>query len=137
MERLIYLDTHVVVWLYTGELSLFPKNVLYLLEEKNLGVSPIVQLELQFLLEIGRIKVKPEIILRNLEETIGLKVCSQEFKRVVLEALKQTWTRDPFDRLIVAQANLSEAHLITKDETILQHYKRSIWSKAVGHTRAG
>lgn len=129
MERLIYLDTHVVVWLYTGDFSLFPEEVLHTLEQKDLGISPIVQLELQFLFEIGRVKIKPEKILRDLEESIGLKVCDQEFNKVVINSLKQTWTRDPFDRLIVAQANLSEAVLVTKDETIHRHYKKSIWSK--------
>jgi PIN domain nuclease of toxin-antitoxin system len=39
----------------------------------------------------------------------------------------QKWVRDPFDRLIVAQASANDAPLITKDEKIRRHYKRAIW----------
>jgi PIN domain nuclease of toxin-antitoxin system len=37
------------------------------------------------------------------------------------------WTRDPFDRIIVAQATLKHSPLITKDETLRKHYKHCIW----------
>jgi PIN domain nuclease of toxin-antitoxin system len=39
----------------------------------------------------------------------------------------QSWTRDPFDRLIVANALANDAPLITKDEEIRRNYSRSIW----------
>lgn len=42
-------------------------------------------------------------------------------------ALKESWTRDPFDRLIVANAKAAGAPLITKDERIRKHYRRAIW----------
>jgi PIN domain nuclease of toxin-antitoxin system len=41
--------------------------------------------------------------------------------------MHQKWVRDPFDRLIVAQASANDAPLITKDEKIRRHYKRAIW----------
>jgi PIN domain nuclease of toxin-antitoxin system len=46
---------------------------------------------------------------------------------VLGHALEQSWIRDPFDRLIIAQANANEAALVTKDAEIRGHYKRSIW----------
>lgn len=127
MERLVYLDTHVVVWLYAGDLSLFSKQSLRILKKEELVISPIVLLELQYLLEIKKIKVGPKKIFRGLEESIGLEICHHEFDRVVMESLRQSWTRDPFDRLIVAQAHLSRAPLITKDERILQNYRKAMW----------
>ena len=45
-----------------------------------------------------------------------------------MESVKETWTPDPFDRLIVAQARLLDASLITKDELIHKHYKKAIWN---------
>lgn len=129
MERLIYLDTHVVVWLYAGELTLFPKQVVRILENEELLISPIVLLELQYLLEVEKIKAKPEKIFSELEEEIGLKICRQEFCKVVMESLKQSWTRDPFDRLIVAQARLAQAFLITKDQFILKNYSKALWAE--------
>ncbi|MEI9811179.1 MAG: hypothetical protein WDO18_00250 [Acidobacteriota bacterium] len=38
----------------------------------------------------------------------------------------ERWTRDPFDRMIVAQARLAKAHLITRDTIIQTHYPKAI-----------
>ena len=42
-------------------------------------------------------------------------------------AAEETWTRDPFDRVIVAQARLRGAPLLTKDRAIHAGYERAIW----------
>ena len=34
-----------------------------------------------------------------------------------------SWTRDPFDRVITAQAALEQDRLITKDRVILEKYE--------------
>ena len=122
-----YLDTHAVVWFYYGELSAFPKALLERLENQNLLISPAVLLELQFLKEIKRIDADPMLIFQTLEETIGLKLCDLAFSKIVTGALSQSWTRDPFDRLIVAQASIQSAPLLTKDQTIRKHYAHACW----------
>jgi len=38
-----------------------------------------------------------------------------------------SWTRDPFDRVITAQAATDGSSLITKDEIILHHYENAVW----------
>jgi PIN domain nuclease of toxin-antitoxin system len=40
-----------------------------------------------------------------------------------------SWTRDPFDRLIVAQARCTRRSiaLITKDRLIRRHFKGAVW----------
>jgi len=43
------------------------------------------------------------------------------------EHVSSEWTRDPFDRLIVAHAAANDARLLTKDEKIRRHYKRAVW----------
>ena len=99
MERIVYLDTHVVAWLYAGTIDLFPSEVRSILEKDDLLISPIVLLELQYLQEIGWLKAAPEKIIGGLQKTVGLNLCRQEFSKVVQEALTQDWTRDPFDPL--------------------------------------
>ena len=127
MEKLVYCDTHVIVLLYANELSLFPRQALRLLEHGNLFVSPVVLLELEYLYEVGKIKIDAEKIFKGLEKSIGLKTCHQDFSKIILESLKQSWTRDPFDRIIVAQASISKSSLITKDEFIHKHYSHAVW----------
>lgn len=124
---MIFLDTHVLVWLYGGLLEKIPDLVQTQLEAGDLFVSPMVELELNFLNEIGRITVTGSEIIRYLDAHIGITVSRIDFYRIVEEAALLHWTRDPFDRLIVANAAVFQASLITKDERIRQHYSRSLW----------
>lgn len=125
---MIYLDTHVVVWLYEGDLKKFPKKTIAVLENESLFISPAVKLELQFLYEIKRIKEKPEKILNYLNHKIGLVTCSLAFIPIIDKAYEINWTRDPFDRLIIAQAAHQNASLITKDKNLLRYSKLAIWN---------
>jgi PIN domain nuclease of toxin-antitoxin system len=124
---LIYLDTHVVVWLYAGQLERFSDEIQSLLNEHDLLISPIVQLELQYLHEIERITVDAQTILTDLAARIGLKISDKPFQAVVGEATAVSWTRDPFDRLIVANASLNNDILISKDQNILSNYPNAKW----------
>jgi len=40
---------------------------------------------------------------------------------------EKDWTRDPFDRIIVGNAAAENAVLITKDNSILEHYEHAVW----------
>lgn len=90
-------------------------------------MSPIVQLELEYLFETDRITVESALILETLNQSIGLQLCDMPFARVVVESIRQNWTRDPFDRLVVAQACVRDAELMTKDRIILEHYPKAVW----------
>ena len=123
----MYLDTHVVVWLYAGELDRFPASAVDRIEENDLIISPAVLLELQFLKEIKRITADPMLVLQTLEETLGVQMCRLDFSKVVIGALSQSWTRDPFDRIIVAQASVRNELLLTKDRTIRRNCSVACW----------
>ena len=90
-------------------------------------MSPIVELELQLLHEIGRILKGLDAILHALAREIGLRVTTTEYRSVVTAARAMEWTRDPFDRLIVADATLAAAKLVTKDRLIRKHCPAAVW----------
>lgn len=128
MADLIYLDTHVVVWLYAqGAPALSPRAAYELEAAAELRCSPMVRLEVQYLFEVGRITEPALVVMDELAATLGLRICDTPFFAVVREAEQQNWTRDPFDRLIVAQSELNGAPLVTKDETIHAAYPRAVW----------
>lgn len=128
MEALIYLDTHVVAWLYAGETDGLTANAAKRINlEDDLRISPAVILELQYLKEIGRLTAGGNAVVRSLGAQVGLQVCDLPFDAVVESALDQHWTRDPFDRLIVAQAAVARAPLLTKDRSIRRHYRQAVW----------
>lgn len=122
-----YLDTHVVAWLYAGRLDLLTDRVRHALRDDEPAISPMVRLELQYLHEIGRVRTPAAAVVAELGRAIGLTVCTQPFAAVVERAEAQSWTRDPFDRIIVAQAALRRSRLLTKDETIRKQYRHAVW----------
>lgn len=130
MERrkssLVFLDTHIIVWLYDALLNKLSSHAQSVLENSDIKISPISILELQYLYEIKRVRVKPKTIIHHLEMNIDLKKDETLFSDVVAEAMSFTWTRDPFDRIIVAQAKCNKAYLITADQLIHSHYPLSV-----------
>jgi PIN domain nuclease of toxin-antitoxin system len=122
-----YLDTHVVVWLYRGDLDLLSRPARDEIQNQDLLISPMVLLELEYLHEIGRLKPRASQVLAALANETALAVCRLPFSAVVQDALNEKWARDPFDRLIVAQARANGASLVTRDEKIRRYYKRAVW----------
>ncbi len=127
MARVIRLDTHAVVWLYTGEIERFTPEGRVLLESEQLTVSPIVQLELTFLHEIGRLKVGGADMLGDLQSRVSMFIVNQPLLAVVQSAASLDWTRDPFDRLIVGDSLAANCPLLTKDETIQANMSLAVW----------
>jgi len=128
MAAIVYLDTHVVVWLYAGLTARLSRSVRDLLNTSELVISPMVSLELQYLYETGRTTEPSHTVVQDLSQRIGLRIWEEPFQQIVALAIQQTWTRDPFDRLIVGQAALYQTTLVTKDRTIRKHYPRAFWS---------
>ena len=124
---MIYLDTHLVVWLYAGLTSKLSDRVKHLVNDNELYISPIVRLELQYLYEIGRITEKSDDIVLELLSSLDLKVCKKDFNLIINQSLIINWTREPFDRLIVSNASVDNHILLTKDNRILTHYKNAVW----------
>lgn len=129
---MIYLDTHVVAWLYGGHHELIPQRPRELIEASDLLISPIVRLELQYLYETGRAGTPAGLVVQALAREIGLQACDAAFADVIELAAEETWTRDPFDRVIVAQARLRGAPLLTKDRTIHANYGQATWDSSAG-----
>lgn len=125
---MIYLDTHVVVWLYQSETKRLNNKVCEIIEENDLMISPMILLELQYLVETNRITAKPIEIYNNLKASINLQTCGMHFEDVVNLAMTMIWTRDPFDRIIVSQAAVKNSILISKDSSILQNYSKAVWN---------
>ena len=127
MASVIHLDTHIVLWLFDKRLEHLSVTSRSAIEMSDLAVSPMVSLELEYLCEIGRIKVPGAVIVEDLGARIGLRVSSATFADVVFRARSLSWTRDPFDRLIAANALVDGCRLVTADRSILQNLDAAFW----------
>ena len=123
----VFIDTHVVIWLFLNDKNKFSSKAVALIEKSELVVPAIVITELGLLYEIKRINYTPQQILDSLQQTIGVKISHLSFEKVAFKSTEILWTRDPFDRLITATAMLDNAKLITKDQMILENYENAVW----------
>ncbi len=123
---MIFLDTHVVMWLHIRDMGRLGGAQPHI-SGRALLISPMVELELQLLHEIGRLKTLPAVVIGHLAADVGLAISQHPFDDVVHHAAKLSWTRDPFDRLIVAQAIAGGAPLCTADDRIRRHFAGAVW----------
>ena len=97
------------------------------MEGADLLISPIVLIELQYLFEIGRIKMPSREIQMKIEQELNIQICNFPFASVAKVAVDESWTRDPFDRVIVAHAKVRGfAPLVSNDEKMQMHYPMTI-----------
>ena len=109
----LLLDTHFLVWLLLDapRLREFPWLPRYL----PWGISPVSLLEIQLLQEIGRIEVDSRALEARLAEDARFVIDEVPLLALVKSALDLGWTRDPFDRLLVAHSTAHRLPLCTTD----------------------
>lgn len=123
-----YLDTHVAVWLGAGLIRRISPRALKAIQRYELLLPPMALLEMEYVHDVGRSRLHAQDILNKLEHEAGLRLCDLPLSTVAAAALHEKWTRDPFDRLIVANAKANGfAFLISSDVNISQHYARTLW----------
>jgi PIN domain nuclease of toxin-antitoxin system len=86
-----------------------------------------VELELTYLFEVGRVTEPASAPIAALRRSIGLQVADVSVTDLTQAALGLGWTRDPFDRLIAAQAIVADVPLVTADRIILENLPLATW----------
>jgi PIN domain nuclease of toxin-antitoxin system len=124
-----YLDTNVVIRLEAGlrdQISAAAERIIE--NASQLLISPIVLLELEMLYELARLKYGANQIFANLSQRIGVQICQLPMALTVASSLDVKWTREPGDRLIVANAIANrKSPLVTSDRKILENYPEAVW----------
>ena len=112
-----HLDTHVAIWMVAGDKRRL-RPVERHLRTASLRISPITVVEMELLREMGRIREPVDKVLEILATDHGVEEAGGDMRDVARQARLLAWTRDPFDRLIVAHAIADHATLLTADDTI-------------------
>lgn len=116
----LLLDTHFLLWVLKGSqrLEAYP----WLERHAPWGVSPVTLLEIQFLFEVGQLEiVRPEFAETVMDDP-RFVVDEVPLLALVRHALALGWTRDPFDRLLVAHSMARRTPLCTLDRTIHENH---------------
>ncbi|MFB2896456.1 type II toxin-antitoxin system VapC family toxin [Aerosakkonemataceae cyanobacterium BLCC-F50] len=120
----LLLDTHVFIWLSLTPERLSERVTDLLMDETNLWFLSLVSVwEMQIKRQLGKLSLNlplPELIASQ-QQTNSLQLLPIELNHIfTLENLPQ-FHRDPFDRLLIAQAITEQIPLLSID-TIFDHY---------------
>jgi PIN domain nuclease of toxin-antitoxin system len=112
----LLLDTHFLLWLVTGAARLdeFP----WLEKYEPWGISPVSLLEVQYLAGAGRLRVDTRRFVDALQRDPRFVLDEVPLLALIEQALPLSWTRDPFDRLLVAHSAARRTALCTVDREI-------------------
>jgi|SRR5580658_983089 len=115
------------MWLAERRWKLLSLPAKRLIDREQLQISPMVCMELETLHERGKLKSDPNRLLAVLERDHSVTRSLTTFDQVIVAARSFAWTRDPFDRLIVANAMADGVRLVTADELILERFPGAVW----------
>ena len=121
------LDTHALVfWLLdVPKLSAKTRGILRGTENR-FCISTACILEIQYLIEIGRIETEIGEVLSYIQREPAFFL--QPFdEMVLLETLDASEHRDPFDRIILGTAKAYNLPIITRDRWMKSQYKNTLW----------
>lgn len=112
---MILLDTNALLWIQQGH----PRTRALVRGAPRLYLSPATLLELQFLIEAGRVRLKSGATVNVFAADPRWLLDDPPSAGWFAAAVDIGWTRDPFDRLIVAHARLRGWRLATGDALLL------------------
>lgn len=114
------LDTHIFLWWLGGDKRLI-KKVREEIEnsQKNIYLSVASVWEMAIKISLGKIKLK-----NSLEKTIkrsNFEILNVELEHILTLDKLPNYHKDPFDRILVAQAIAENLILITDDKKIKKY----------------
>jgi PIN domain nuclease of toxin-antitoxin system len=124
------LDTHALIWAFEGDARLSRKAARILTEVRNaVSVSIASYWELQIKQTVGKLRVaanyNPRLCAWLDEERINwLTILQQHCDRYRSLALHH---RDPFDRMLVAQAQVEGLAILTADRRFKSYDVKVVW----------
>lgn len=113
---MILLDTNAIIWLHQRH-----RRARALNRAGRLYVSPASTLELQVLVESGRLRFRRGATVGHVVHDDRWLIDGPPSPDWFDAATEQGWTRDPFDRLIAAHARLRGWRLATADREMIEH----------------
>ena len=122
----ILLDTHILLWwlMDDGRLSDRAREAI---SEAEALVSTVSLWEIEIKRSLGRLEVDIEALLQEITQTLGLELLDVRPTHVLSLSALPLWHRDPFDRMLVAQAARERIPLVTNDQAIRRYAVEVVW----------
>ncbi len=126
----LLLDTHALLWWFTDDARLSPAARAAIADESHtIWVSAASAWEIATKTRLGKLDEAPEAAARYNE-----LIAADGFAHLPIAPLHGLWAgayavehRDPFDRMLAAQAELEQLTLITRDPAFALFGTRTLW----------
>jgi len=125
----ILLDTHALLWWITGDGRLSARARSAIADAGQVFVSSVTAWEIATKQRLGKLPDADPYV-ANLEEVVkaeGMELAPVTFLHGLRAGAYPASHRDPFDRMLAAQAELNNLALVTRDSLFRQFPVRTIW----------
>lgn len=123
------LDTHTFIWWHNNP-ALLSEQVLSLCEDINneLFLSMVSVWEMQIKLQLNKLKLNtPLADMVLLQQNNNINILPITINHVINLNAIPYHHKDPFDRLLIAQATLENAALLSKDTKFQLYPVKTVW----------
>jgi PIN domain nuclease of toxin-antitoxin system len=115
----LLLDTHVVIWWLADDPTLADEIKTIIDDEPDVYVSPATVWEIAIKQSIGKL-IEPADLPERVRDS-GFGELPVSFEHAITAARLPLIHRDPFDRMLVAQAQCDDLTLVTRDPEIQKY----------------
>jgi PIN domain nuclease of toxin-antitoxin system len=129
----LLLDTQCLLWWFTEPERLNSAAIEQIVDEDNeLFFSVASTWEIAIKVGIGKLPLPEpvDIYVASRMRRLGAKSLDIVFSHVCQVAILPLFHRDPFDRILLAQAQIEQMKLVTADEILTQYDVNLLWAKA-------
>jgi PIN domain nuclease of toxin-antitoxin system len=126
----LLLDTHAFIW-WDSAPNKLPSQILALFQDQanEIIISVASIWEMQIKSQLGKLELKLplEEIINTQQQTNNVQVLPITLAHVLALDGLPMHHRDPFDRLLVAQTNVEEVVLVSRDKIFEQYSVKLLW----------
>ena len=129
----LLLDTQCLLWWFTEPERLSSEAIEQIVDEDNeLFFSVASAWEIAIKVGIGKLPLSEPVdtYVASRMRRLGAKYLDIVFPHACRVATLPLLHRDPFDRILVAQAQIEKMTLLTADEVLIQYGVELLWAKA-------
>lgn len=116
----VLLDTHLVLWAMQGDKQLSATARLEISRASTVYVSSASLWEIAIKVRLGKLEVNTNKLITSLYEA-GFEPLPITWEHAAAVGVLPNLHRDPFDRMLVAQAITEPVRLLTNDATMAKY----------------
>ncbi|MEJ5301322.1 MAG: type II toxin-antitoxin system VapC family toxin [Thermodesulforhabdaceae bacterium] len=126
----LLLDTHTFIWWDSEPAKLSPQALALCQDRQNVLLLSVVSVwEMQIKLQLGKLRLALPLreIVESQRRTNNIEILPVTLEHALTLENLPAHHKDPFDRLLIAQAIVEEAALVSADPNIAKYVVQVVW----------